>query len=148
MNNSVKSPPGEASNPVALDGPFTTDPSGARGLIGYRSYIAGDGIGACALRLGPQHLNRLGVLHGGLVAMLLDTAGGIAVRSFSREKETPTITVSMTVNYISAAKSDEIIATARITGGGRSLKFADAELRDQDGTLFATASGTYKLLEK
>jgi uncharacterized protein (TIGR00369 family) len=90
----------------------------------------------------------LGVFHGGLVAMLLDTAAGIAVRSFSREKETPTVTVSMTVNYISAAKSDEVTATARITGGGRSLKFADAELRDQDGTLLATASGAYKLLEK
>jgi len=148
MNSSAKSPHGGPSNPVAPDDPLSIDQSGARGLIGYRSYVAGDGIAACVLRLGPQHLNRLGVLHGGLVAMLLDTAAGIAVRSFSRVKETPTVTVSMTVNYISAAKSDEVTATARITGGGRSLKFADAELRDQDGTLLATASGAYKLLEK
>jgi acyl-coenzyme A thioesterase 13 len=148
MNSSAKSPPGSPSSPVTPDDLFSIDHSGARGLIGYRSYVAGDGIAACVLRLGPQHLNRLGVLHGGLVAMLLDTAAGLAVRNFSRDKESPTVTVSMTVNYISVAKSDEVTATARITGGGRSLKFAEAELRDQDGTLLATASGAYKLLEK
>ena len=70
------------------------DDSGAGGLIGYRSFDAGDGIAACTLRLGPQHMNRLGVLHGGIVAMLLDNASGLAVRKFSRDKENPAVTVS------------------------------------------------------
>jgi len=148
MNSSAKSPPETPSSPVTPEDPFSIDHSGAQGLIGYRSFDAGDGIAACVLRLGPQHLNRLGVLHGGLVAMLLDNAAGLAVRNFSRDDETPAVTVSMAVNYISTGKAEEVTATARITGGGRTLKFAEAELHDLDGKLLATASGAYKLLEK
>lgn len=148
MDSSAKSPPENPSDPVTPEDSIAMDHSGARELIGYRSFDAGNGVAACALRLGPQHLNRLGVLHGGLVAMLLDNAAGLAVRTFSRDKETPAVTVSMAVNYIAAAKADEVTATARITGGGRSLKFADAQLHDQDGKLLATASGAFKLLKK
>ncbi len=80
--------------------------------------------------------------------MLLDNGAGLAVRNFSRDKVTPAVTVSMAVNYIAAVKSGEVTATTRITGGGRTLKFAEAELHDQDGKLLATASGAFKLLEK
>lgn len=124
------------------------DNSGARDLIGYRFFLPGDDIAACALSIEPRHLNRLGVLHGGLVALLLDNGAGFAVRCFSRDKVTPAVTVSLSVNYIAGAKSGDVTATARITGGGRTLKFAEAELRDQDGNLLATASGAFRLLEK
>ena len=56
--------------------------SGFRMLIGYRTKVWREGYGEVELPLGPQHLNSLGVVHGGIFAALLDVALGHAV-SFS-----------------------------------------------------------------
>ncbi len=122
------------------------DRSGARDLVGYRSAMPDEGSGACSLEIGPQHLNRLGLLHGGFVSMLLDNGCGVAVRNVLGDVDTRAITVSLSVNFISGANSGRVTATGRVTGGGRSLKFAEAELRDESGHLLATASATFRIL--
>ncbi|OUS07800.1 hypothetical protein A9Q96_05415 [Rhodobacterales bacterium 52_120_T64] len=124
------------------------DHSGAGELVGYNSSLPGDGTADCSLTIGPQHMNRLGILHGGFVAMLLDNGAALAVRNFARDEITPAVSVSLSVNYIAGVKSGTVTATGRITGGGRTLKFAEAELRDQDGQLLATASGIFRMLDK
>ena len=122
------------------------DLSGARALVGYRSSFPDDPLdGACSLDIGPQHLNRLGLLHGGFVSMLLDNGCGIAVRRSLGDIGATVVTVTLTVNFVSAARSGRVIATGRVTGGGRSLKFAEAELRHQSGRLLATATAAFKV---
>lgn len=122
------------------------DLSGARALVGYRSFLPDDtSQGACSLDIGPQHLNRLGLLHGGFVSMLLDNGCGVAVRHSLGDIDATVVTVTLTVNFVSAARSGRVIATGRVTGGGRSLKFAEAELRHQSGRLLATATATFKV---
>ncbi len=122
------------------------DLSGARALVGYRSFLPDDpSQGVCSLDIGPQHLNRLGLLHGGFVSMLLDNGCGVAARHSLGDIDATVVTVTLTVNFVSAARSGRIIATGRVTGGGRSLKFAEAELRHQSGRLLATATATFKV---
>lgn len=123
------------------------DQSGSRELVGYRSEIPDGETGTCSLEIGPQHLNRLGLLHGGFVSMLLDNGCGVAVRSVLGNIDSRAVTVSLSVNFISSVGSGRVTATGHVTGGGRSLKFAEAELRDASGHLLATGSATFRILE-
>ncbi|KRW97549.1 PaaI family thioesterase [Paracoccus sp. MKU1] len=125
------------------------DRSGARQLVGYRSAAAGAGSegGSCSLEVGPQHLNRLGLLHGGFVSMLLDNSCGVAIREEIGDLDVPAVTVTLSVNFIAGVgPGRRVTATGRVTGGGHSLKFAEAELRDDAGRLLATGSATFRLM--
>ena len=124
------------------------DRSGARALVGYRSAMPDDGSGVCTLVIEPRHLNRLGLLHGGFVSMLLDNGCGIAVRNAIGDPDATAVTVTLSVSFISAARSGRVTATGRVTGGGTSLKFVEAELRHESGRLLATASATFKVAGK
>ncbi len=123
------------------------DQSGARELVGYHSQMTDDNTGICSLEIGPQHLNRLGLLHGGFVSLLLDNGCGVAVRSVLDNLETQAVTIALSVNFILGVGSGKVSAIGRVTGGGRSLKFAEAELRDDAGRLVATGSATFRIFE-
>jgi len=119
------------------------DISGASELVGYTSF--GNDGGRCELMVGPQHLNRIGLLHGGFVSTLLDNACGIAVRAESGDLEAIVVTASLQVSFIASVDRGRIVATARVRGGGRRQKFVEAELHDEDGRLLATASALFCL---
>ncbi|WBU53614.1 PaaI family thioesterase [Paracoccus sp. SCSIO 75233] len=127
---------------------LSIDYSGSCDLVGYRSSLPDEGGGACELNIGPQHLNRLGLLHGGFVSMLLDNGCGTAVRRDAGDIETGVVTVNMSVNYVAGVSSGRVIATGRVVGGGKTLKFAESELRDEAGRLLATCSATFKILRR
>ncbi|AXC50484.1 PaaI family thioesterase [Paracoccus suum] len=122
------------------------DETGTQRLVGYVLDIGQpDRRARCRLVVGPEHTNRHGVLHGGIAAMLLDSASGatasLTVDSTGRQ---PFLTVSLNVDFLAAGLFGEVTATGRATGGGRSLQFIASELVHADGTLIATASGVFK----
>ncbi|WP_414476347.1 PaaI family thioesterase [Microvirga sp. M2] len=124
------------------------DHSGARALVGYRSTMSQGEGGECTLSVEPRHLNRMGVLHGGFVSMLLDNSCGVAVRNALGNPDAALVTATLTVNFIAGARGGRVTATGHVTGGGHSLKFAEAKLHDQDGRLLATAIATFKIIRK
>ena len=69
--------------------------SGYAELIGYRVTKRDTDYCEMELTVEPQHLNRLGVPHGGVLATLIDTTAGIAV-AFAQgpDKVLPAVTVS------------------------------------------------------
>ncbi|MFD1796759.1 PaaI family thioesterase [Paracoccus aurantiacus] len=125
--------------------PPDVDGSGASDLVGYRSYWPGEVGGACSLEVGPQHLNRLGILHGGFVSMLLDNGCGIAVRNAVGNADAVVVTVSIAINFIDSVSEGLVTATGHVAGGGKSMKFAEAELRDATGRLLASATATFRV---
>ena len=123
-----------------------TDETGPQRLIGYVLDVGqADGRARCWLDLGPQHLNRHGVLHGGLISTLLDSASGatgsLRVDASGRA---PFLTLSLTVQFLAPASAGRVTAIGQITGGGRSTLFIDGELRAEDDTLIATSTGVFK----
>ena len=122
------------------------DETGTQRLIGYVVDTgAGDGTAACRLDLDDRHLNRQGMLHGGLAATLLDSAmgatGSLTVDASGRH---PFTTLSLTVNYVAPGRPGTVEARGRVTGGGRSTLFIEGALRHQDGTLIATATDVFR----
>jgi uncharacterized protein (TIGR00369 family) len=122
------------------------DETGTQSLIGYVVDInAGDGSGRCWLDIGPQHTNRHKALHGGIVTCLLDNASGTTGSlTVDETGKAPFLTISMNTHYVAPAYKGRVTATGRVTGGGRSILFIDAELLDEDGRTIATSSGVFK----
>ena len=92
----------------------------------------------------PEFENSWGSVHGGALMTLLDVALATAGRSLDAYCNGAT-TVEMKVNFIAAAKG-AVLAQASAQSAGRTLIFSEGELRSEDGTLLAKATGTFKLL--
>lgn len=126
------------------------DETGSQTLIGYVVDLTGtDGHGRCHLDIGPQHLNRHGMLHGGISTMLLDSASGYtAAMAFDPEGFSPVLTVSLATQYVAPVASGRVTAMGTVAGHGRSVCHVTGELRDEDGRLIATATGVFKRVRK
>ena len=120
--------------------------TGTQRLLGYVLDVGrGDGHARCRLTVTEAHTNRHGALHGGIAAACLDNAlGATASLTVDATGTAPFLTVSMNLNFHAPAHAgDELEATGRVTGGGRSLLFVDGELRAGE-RLIATATGVFK----
>ena len=121
--------------------------TGTQKTLGYTLEIGhDDGSARCILQVTEAHTNRHHVLHGGIAATLLDNAMG-ATSSLTADPSgrTPFLTISMTTQFHAPAHAgDRLTAVGRVTGGGRSLLFLAAELRDQESRLIASATGVFK----
>ena len=103
--------------------------------------------GRCELWLDiePRHLNRAGDLHGGASATMLDAACGYAgLHSSVDAAPASAVTVTLAISYLGRVQHGRIRARARITGSGRRLYFAAAELIADDGRVVATAQGSFR----
>jgi uncharacterized protein (TIGR00369 family) len=86
------------------------------------------------------------VVHGGAIASLIDTAAMVAAWSGGPVPEQVRgTTVALTVNYLAAAGSEDLQATARVLRRGKNLAYLDVEVRGASGTLVAKGLVTYKL---
>ena len=97
------------------------------------------------LELQPMHLNRSGVVHGGVLATLIDAAGGFAGCYCSVPGNIRrALTLSMNTQFTGQTKSGVIKAVARRSAGGRKIFFASVEVFSEQGDLIAVGQGTYR----
>jgi uncharacterized protein (TIGR00369 family) len=121
-----------------------TGDTGTQKLVGYVIDLTDGKVARCWLDVGPMHLNRHHVLHGGIASMLLDTASGFAASlSVDAGARVPFLTVSLSVGYLAPGRPGLVTAQGRVTGGGRRLVHVAADLRHADGTLIATSTGVF-----
>lgn len=85
-------------------------------------------------------------VHGGAIASLIDTTAMVAAWSDAGVPGTLRgTTVGLTVNYLAAARSDDLHATATVLRRGRSLVYLDVDVRGASGSLVAKGLVTYKI---
>lgn len=96
------------------------------------------------LALRPEHANNLGIAHGGVICTLLDVALGTAARLTAGR---PVLTLDMQTRFL-ARGSGVLTAEGRVTRAGRSVLFCEAEVRSEDGTLVASATGLLKPVDE
>jgi uncharacterized protein (TIGR00369 family) len=105
-----------------------------------------DDISPGAAKLGLNVRKKLtqnhGVVHGGAIASLIDTAMGFAIISLIGPKERVT-TVDLTISYLRPLTKGRITVTAKVRRAGRRLFVVSADVLDDDGTLASTALSTY-----
>ena len=106
-----------------------------------------ESLASLQVDLTHDHLNPLGLVHGGLYASMLDVA--LAMSGSYRpapEGLYPGLTLSLTTQYIAPLHLEDgfALAKARRIGGGKSVFFAEGEVLSPDGRVIASASGVFK----
>ena len=85
------------------------------------------------------------VVHGGVLAMLVDTAGGFAA-FLAAPKGSRVVTIEMKINFLEAVEKGKIKADARVLRTGKTTSVVDCEVKDQNGRLVSKALMTFAII--
>ena len=88
-------------------------------------------------RYKPALDQAMGMLHGGVFAVLLDTATYYAALSHYGRSDKLPLTQEYKINLLSTATKEDVIATATLLRAGRSVAVAEAKLHTASGKLVA-----------
>jgi uncharacterized protein (TIGR00369 family) len=110
-------------------------------LLGIQLEKVIPGEATLTLAIRPELSQNHGVVHGGAIASLIDTATAFAILTLLEPHERVT-TVDLTISYLRPATEGKLTATARVLRQGRRLFSVSAEVA-ASGTLLATALSTY-----
>lgn len=90
-----------------------------------------------------SHYNPIGVVHAGLAMTMLDSAAACAVHT-TLPVELAYTSLETKVSFLRAVTSAAGTLTAHgwVTKPGRRAAFAESDLRDEEGVVYATASST------
>jgi acyl-CoA thioesterase len=111
-------------------------------LLGIELDDIGRDTATLGLTVRKELTQNHGLVHGGAVASLIDTATAFAIIPLLAPKERVT-TVDLTISYLRPLTDGRITATAKVVRAGRRLFVVSAEVFGQDGKLATTALSTY-----
>lgn len=123
-----------------------TPQGGFADLVGYEVTDWQQGYAVITLEVEDRHLNRSGIMHGGVLSTLIDTACGYSgcycdVSGHARRA----MTLQLSTQFLAPARGGRILkAKAQVTGGGKSVFFADCEVHDDTGALIGRGEGVFK----
>ncbi|XP_027714512.1 acyl-coenzyme A thioesterase 13-like [Vombatus ursinus] len=125
---------------------FITDTRGFERVLEKVTILStSPGKVVCEMKVGEEHTNRFGTLHGGLTATLVDVISAIAL--MNTERGILGVSVDMNITYLSPAKvGEEILIAAHILKKGKTLAFASVDLTNKTtGKLVAQGRHTKHL---
>jgi acyl-CoA thioesterase len=111
-------------------------------FLGMDRVRSGGGHAEIVLDVREEFTNRRGVVHGGVITALLDSALGAAVISGIRPEEWCG-TVQISVQFLRPGCGPRLTACARLQRRGLHLAFAEGTITDADDRTVATAAGTW-----
>ena len=124
--------------------------SGFNALIGHRVAYWRPGFVEMTLAVRNELCNANGLLHGGVLMTLLDSASGFACTfNDTATARRLSVTLAFTTQFIKAARDGDVLT---ILGAWRpstsqSTFAAETEIYDQAGGLIATGAGTFRYLK-
>jgi uncharacterized protein (TIGR00369 family) len=96
--------------------------------------------------INENHLNAIGITHGGFICSLIDAGAGTAAHRCAGQA--PCVTVSLDLKFIATTKiGDEIVGFTKILKKTRSMVFLICHLKSKD-KIIASASGIWKILKQ
>jgi uncharacterized protein (TIGR00369 family) len=104
-----------------------------------------EGYVEIVLDVKPRHLNRGGIVHGGVLLSLLDEAGGAAGNWCSvKGNRRWAVTVDLNCHFVGRSSEGRVTVIGEVVSAGRTLYFAKSEARDSSGRLLAFGSSTHR----
>jgi len=95
--------------------------------------------------INENHLNAIGITHGGFICSLIDAGAGTAAHRCAGQA--PCVTVSLDLKFIATTKiGDEIVGFTKILKKTKSMVFLICHLKSKD-KIIASASGIWKILK-
>ncbi len=128
------------------DGTFPPPPIAL--LMGFSLVEVDYGLAVFECTPDESAYNPIGLVHGGLVCTLADSAAGCAVQS-TLEAGVAYTSIDINVTYLRPVTKDTglIRATARTTKPGRRVAYATVEVTDTGGKLLAQATSSCLVMD-
>ena len=124
-----------------MDSPHSPLHSPLNAKLGIAAEDLADGSVRLTLETDATFASEGGLVHGGIVALLLDGAMGRAVeRTLAPGERCATVQIS--VQYVAPAEG-ELCSTGRVVRRGRTVAFVESECARADGRIVARAHGTW-----
>ena len=96
------------------------------------------------MRAQEKFANPAGVVQGGFLAALADSAMSTSAVTFLEERRAAVANLEMKVSFLAPVPiGSDLIATARVVRGGRRVAFVEADVIDSSGGIVLRASSTY-----
>ena len=91
------------------------------------------------------HLQPFGIVHGGVLATLIDTATFWSV--FLRlPEDAGLVNIDLKLNHLKSVSTGAMTAQGRCIRAGRSINYAEASVKDKEGNLIAHGTSTLMVL--
>jgi uncharacterized protein (TIGR00369 family) len=116
--------------------------SGITHYLGFVLAEATRGRVVITMRVQKKLLQAHGVVHGGVLASLADTAGGLASYMAS-PPGTRVATIEMKINYLEAISEGTVKAVAEVVRLGRHTSVVDCDITDSKKRLVGKALMTF-----
>jgi uncharacterized protein (TIGR00369 family) len=110
-------------------------------FLGLETCETDGGQTAICLDVGDELKQNHGVVHGGAIASLIDTASAFAILAVLQENEKVT-TTDLTIHYLRPVTSGRMLGKAKIVRAGRRRFVVSVEV-ENNGALAATAITGY-----
>jgi uncharacterized protein (TIGR00369 family) len=111
-------------------------------LFGFELDAAEPGRARLRMRVRARHRQLHGVVHGGILAALADTAAALAVY-LDLPRGTVLATIELKINYLEPVAKGTVTAEGRVLRVGKSVAVAECDVRDEEHRLAAKALLTY-----
>lgn len=116
--------------------------------VGIPEITAAAGESRLELEVQPMHLRQGGVMHGGMLATLLDTICGSAAFS-AVPPGTELVTIQLNLHYLGTARLGErLVITAQTVHQGRRTLVLQGTIARTDGKILASGSVTLLVLSE
>jgi uncharacterized protein (TIGR00369 family) len=114
-------------------------------LVGIEIDDIEPGRAKLSLEVTQKHRQLQGIMHGGAIATLIDTAVAFAIVGAS-EPSAKFTTIELKVNYLSPIVEGRVIADARLIRDGKRIIVAECDVFDAAGKMAAKGLLTYMRL--
>jgi uncharacterized protein (TIGR00369 family) len=111
-------------------------------LLGFDVESVHDGRAIFRLDVRPRHKQIHGVVHGGILAALADTAAAIAAYT-AVPRGVELATLELKINYLEPVPGGTVKADARVLRAGRNFIVTECEIFNESGSLAAKALLTF-----
>ncbi|WP_287152579.1 PaaI family thioesterase [Candidatus Solincola tengchongensis] len=109
--------------------------------LGMEVVEVGEGLARLRLNIKTEHKNLYGILHGGVLASLLDSTCSIAVGTLLSPGEAA-VTLDQRINFVSNVREGVVYTEGKALHKGRYTGVGYGEVRDEEGNLVAAGMTT------
>lgn len=124
---------------------YRNNVAGFRELVGIELIEISEGYAKGRMKITDDHLNQLGIAHGGSLFSLADGVAGSAAASYGYKL----VTLNSSFNFLSPGPANEMVyATARVVRPGRTIKVVDLQIEDRYAKTLCTGTFTFYTLDE
>jgi len=107
------------------------------------------GVTVWTMRVDERFLTPVGIVQGGFLAAMLDSAMGASALTSAGERKVSVANTEMKVSFLRVASPGDVLTcTATVLKPGSVISFVEAKIVNATGQLVATASSTYLIRDR